>query len=353
MRCVARKRNIFRPKSGLRVTVSIPYPIITSVKILRLLPLLLFLPLLASAQTPAPDSSYTAKLQAPGVKMIPIDGKYKVWTQKVGEGKIKLLVLHGGPGNTHEYFENFPQYLAKEGVEIYYYDQLNSYHSDKTDDKSVWNIGRFVEEVEQVRQGLGLEQFYLLGHSWGGMLALEYAAKYPQHLKGLITSDIGYKATVFNKHRFSQYAAIIGRQAAKDGKVIAGLDTMGLTSLVPYITPAVTKEFRSLHMMRLPQEPATFTRSQAHVIRTYAGTFMPFMLAWDFSDRLATIKPPTLVIGAKYDFIPPADIDYMQRHIPNCQKYICPEGSHYAMWDDPQHYFPALIKFLRKTERKG
>lgn len=315
--------------------------------------LLCFLPFLTSAQSPAPDSSYAAKLTAPGVKMIPIDGKYKVWTQKVCAGKIKLLVLHGGPGNTHEYFENFPQYLAKEGVEIYYYDQLNSFHSNKTDDLSIWTIARFVEEVEQVRQGLGLDQFYLLGHSWGGMLALEYAAKHPEHLKGLITSNIGYKATVFNKHRFSQYAAIIRRQAAQEGKVIAGLDTMGLPRLVAYITPAVTREFRSLHMMRRVPEHPTFTRSQAHVTRTYAGTFMPFMLAWDFSDRLAAIKPPTLVIGAQHDFVPPTDIAYMQKHIPNCQAYVCPAGSHYAMWDDPEHYFPTLIKFLRKTERKG
>ncbi|WBO85024.1 proline iminopeptidase-family hydrolase [Hymenobacter yonginensis] len=312
---------------------------------------LLLAPFALRAQ--AKDSSYTAKMQAPGVRMITVDGKYQVWTQKVGEGKIKLLVLHGGPGNTHEYFENFPQYLAKEGVEIYYYDQLNSYHSDKTDDLSIWTIARFVEEVEQVRQGLGLEQFYLLGHSWGGMLALEYAAKHPEHIKGLITSNIGYKAMVFNKNRFSQYADIIRRQAAQEGKVVAGLDTMGLMSLSPHITPAVTKEFRSLHMMRRMPEHPTFTRSQAHITRAYAGAFMPFMLAWDFSERLAVIKPPTLVIGAKHDFVPPADIAYMQRHIPNCQAYVCPEGSHYAMWDDPEHYFPALIKFLRKMERKG
>ncbi|SNC67486.1 proline iminopeptidase [Hymenobacter gelipurpurascens] len=313
--------------------------------------LLFLLPFLASAQ--APDSSYVAKMNAPGVKMISVDGKYKVWTQKIGEGKIKLLLLHGGPGNTHEYFENFPEHLAKEGVEIYYYDQLNSYHSDKTEDKSVWNIPRFVEEIEQVRQGLGLEKFYLLGHSWGGMLALEYAAKYPQHLKGLITSDIGYKATVFNKNRYSQYADIIRRHAAKDGKTVPGLDTMGLRTLSAHITPAVQTEFRSLHMMRLKPEPPIFTRSQAHIIRTYAAIMLPTMVSWDFESRLASIKPPTLVIGSKYDFVPVEDIAYMQKRIPSCQAYICPEGSHYAMWDDPQHYFPALIKFLQKTERKG
>ncbi|GAA4373386.1 proline iminopeptidase-family hydrolase [Hymenobacter koreensis] len=313
--------------------------------------LLLLLPWLVAAQ--AKDSSYAAKMQAPGVKMITVDGKYRVWTQKVGEGKIKLLLLHGGPGNTHEYFENFPEYLTKEGIEIYYYDQLNSYHSDETADKAVWDINRFVGEVEQVRQGLGLDQFYLLGHSWGGMLALEYASKYPQHLKGLITSNIGYKATVFNKNRYAQFADIIRRHAAKEGKTIAGLDTMGLKALSPLITPAVYTEFRQLHMMRLTPEPPTFTRSQAHIVRKYAVNFLPFMVAWDFSTRLASIKTPTLVIGSRYDFIPTADIDYMQRQIPKSQKYICPEGSHYAMWDDPQHYFPALLKFLKKTERKG
>ncbi|RAK65856.1 proline iminopeptidase-family hydrolase [Hymenobacter edaphi] len=314
---------------------------------------LLFCSLLAAAQSPAPDSSYQAKMRAPGVQMITIDGKYKVWTQKVGAGKIKLLVLHGGPGNTHEYFENFPEHLAAEGVELYYYDQLNSFHSDKTDDKSVWTIPRFVEEIEQVRQGLGLDHFYLLGHSWGGMLALEYAAKYPQHLKGLITSNIGYKATVFNQHRYGLYIDIIRRHQAKEGKTVAGLDTMGLRNLTTYITPAVQTEFRQLHMMRLKPEPPVFTRSQAHVIRKYAGVMLPTMVSWDFSSRLASIQPPTLVIGSQYDYVPVADIAYMQRHIPRCQQYICPAGSHYAMWDDPQHYFPALIKFLRKTERKS
>ena len=133
--------------------------------------LILILSLSAAAQTLAPDSSYTAKRKAPGVQMILIDGKYKVWTQKIGQGKIKLLLLHGGPANSHEYFENFPQYLTKEGVEIYFYDQLGSYYSDQPKDTAIWKISRFVDEVEQVRQGLGLDHFFLLGHSWGGLLA--------------------------------------------------------------------------------------------------------------------------------------------------------------------------------------
>jgi proline iminopeptidase len=120
-----------------------------------------------------------------GVRLIPIDGgKYKVWTKKVGSGRIKVLTLHGGPGATHEYFECFEDFLPQQGIEFYYYDQLGSAYSDQPDDVSLWTIDRFREEVEQVRAALGLEDFYLLGHSWGGMLGIEYALKYQKHLKG-------------------------------------------------------------------------------------------------------------------------------------------------------------------------
>ena len=125
-----------------------------------------------------------------GIRLITVDGKYKVWTKKVGAGKIKVLTLHGGPGVTHEYFECFEDFLPQAGVEFYYYDQLGSFYSDQPDDKSLWTIDRFREEVEQVRAALGLEDFFLYGQSWGSMLAIEYALKYQRHLKGLVLSNM-------------------------------------------------------------------------------------------------------------------------------------------------------------------
>jgi len=119
-----------------------------------------------------------------GVRKIEIatpKGKFHVWTKRVGNNpRIKLLTLHGGPGATHEYYEAFDSYLPAAGVEYYYYDQLGSTYSDQPDDPSLLDTARFVEEVEQVRQALGLsrDNFFLLGQSWGGMLALEYALKY-------------------------------------------------------------------------------------------------------------------------------------------------------------------------------
>src|SRR6267143_1227165 len=116
-----------------------------------------------------------------GVKMIPIEtpsGTFRVWTKRVGNNPTtRLLLLHGGPAATHEYFEACDSYLPAAGIEYYYYDQLGSAYSDQPDVPDLWEVDRFVEEVEQVRiaLGLGRDNFYLLGHSWGGILAIEYA----------------------------------------------------------------------------------------------------------------------------------------------------------------------------------
>jgi len=120
-------------------------------------------------------------------------GDFRVWTKRVGNNpKIKLLLLHGGPGGTHECFEAFDSYFPAAGTEYYYYDQLGSAYSDQPDEPDLWELPRFVEEVEQVRQALGLDHsnFYLLGHSWGGILGIEYALKYQQHLKGLVIINL-------------------------------------------------------------------------------------------------------------------------------------------------------------------
>jgi proline iminopeptidase len=102
--------------------------------------------------------------------------------EKSWHWNIKVLLLHGGPGADHRYFEGFEDFLPLNEIEFYYYDQLDSTNSDKTNDPTLWTIEPYTDEVEAVRRGLGLDQFYLLGHSWGGLLAIEYALKYQQHL---------------------------------------------------------------------------------------------------------------------------------------------------------------------------
>jgi proline iminopeptidase len=163
-------------------------------------------PRVAASQTNYFGNSGRDDVLSGGVKMIPVQtpkGTFHVWTKRVGNNpRIKVLLLHGGPGATHEYFEAFDSYFPAAGVEYYYYDQLGSAYSDQPDLPELWDLPRFVEEVEQVRQALGLDQnnFYLLGQSWGGILAMEYALKYQQHLKGLIISNMVASIPAYNKY---------------------------------------------------------------------------------------------------------------------------------------------------------
>src|SRR5210317_2043480 len=141
-----------------------------------------------------------------GIKMIPIEtpkGTFNVYTKRMGNNpKMRVLLLHGGPGGTHEEFGNFEGYLPNEEIEYIYYDQLDSYYSDKPNDSTLWTTEHFVEEVEQVRKALDLKKdnFYLLGQSWGGILAMEYALKYQDHLKGLIVSNMVASAPSYTKY---------------------------------------------------------------------------------------------------------------------------------------------------------
>ena len=154
------------------------------------------------------------EVQTGGVKVIAIEtpkGKFNVWTKRIGNNpKIKLLLLNGGPGATHEYFECFESFLLPEDVELIYYDQLGCGLSDNPKDTSMWDLGRFVEEVEQVRKALNLnkDNFYLLGHSWGGILAMQYALKYQDNLKGLIISNMMSSCPAYGKFSGSFSATV-------------------------------------------------------------------------------------------------------------------------------------------------
>ena len=157
------------------------------------------------------ESNVSSKIEYPTpevgegthIKISTTEGNFNVWTKKIGNNpSMKVLLLHGGPGVTHEIFENFSKHLPDAGIEFYYYDQLGSYFSDQPDSPDLWKIDRFVDEVEQVRIALGLNEsnFYLFGQSWGGILGMEYALKYQNNLKGLIISNMMSSIPAYNKY---------------------------------------------------------------------------------------------------------------------------------------------------------
>ena len=141
-----------------------------------------------------------------GARKIPVEtpkGTFSVWTKRVGNDPgLRVLLLHGGPGATHEYLEACDSFLPNAGIEYYYYDQLGSGFSDQPEEPSLWDVDRFVSEVEQVRQALGMDasNFVLYGQSWGGILAMEYALAHQQNLRGLIISNMMASVPAYNTY---------------------------------------------------------------------------------------------------------------------------------------------------------
>jgi len=301
-------------------------------------------------------SSKTDTIKTGGNKLISIDGKYKVWTKKVGDGKIKVLLLHGGPGFSHDYMECFEDFLPKQGMEIYYYDQLGSGNSDAPADTSLWNIPRFVEEVEQVRKGLGLDDFYIVGHSWGSLLAMEYLDKYQSHVKGAVFSNMTAGIKDFTDYSETLKSKLF---TAKDKALYDSLDRRKAYSS-PLYTDLLMNKLYSQVICRIPiaQWPEPLLRGFKKVNTTVymqmqgvdefhvTGNFKN----WDFWGRLPNIKIPVLVLGGQYDEMNPASMKKEGRLLPDSRTYLCPEGSHMAMYDDQQHYFNALTTFLREVD---
>lgn len=288
-----------------------------------------------------------------GATFITLDNGYRVWTKRVGHGPIKILTLHGGPGCTHEYFECFEAFFPKDQYEVIFYDQLGSYYSDQPDDPSLWTVERFLEEVEQVRQGLGLKNFYLYGQSWGGLLAIEYALKYQRHLKGLILSNITGSVdsyvTYLNTLRSQLPEAIQDK--------LAFYEDQG-DFFNPQYEKIMFEEVYSKHLCRLNPWPEalsrTFRHLNAQVYQTVQGP-NEFVVLGNFKDwnrwnALKTITIPTLLICGRYDTMSPQDVEKMGQLIPHARVKICEQGSHCCLYDDQDTYFKAIHDYLADVE---
>lgn len=330
---------------------------------------LLFLQACSSTSTPDSaaasryhDNSGRDDVLTGGVRMIPIKtpkGNFNVWTKRIGNNPaIKVLLLHGGPAATHEYFEAFDSYFPGASIEYYYYDQLGSAYSDQPDEPSLWEIPRFVEEVEQVRVALGLnrDNFYLLGHSWGGILAIEYALKYQQNLKGLIISNMMASIPAYNA-----YADKV-LMPAMDQKVLAEIKKLEKDGKFedPRYMELLMPHHYAHHILRMPpdQWPEPVVRSFKHLNpKIYVPMQGPSELGasgilekWDRTQELGKLTLPTLVIGGQYDTMDPAHMKWMAGAVKNGRYLYCQNGSHMSMYDDQKTYFNGLIRFVRDVD---
>jgi len=287
-----------------------------------------------------------------GIRMVPVcGGRYKVWTKRIGSGPVKVLLLHGGPGIPHDYLEAMESFLPQAGIEMYYYDQLGAGNSDVPDDPSLWTLARYVAEVEEVRQGLQLEDFVLYGNSWGGILAIEYALSYQQHLRGLVISNMTAGIQSYLRHTRALMEELLPAEAFARLKA--------LDAAKDYDNPAnryITEKYLYPKMMcRLTPWPEPVMRAFRVVNdRIYDQMFgrSRFRVEgnlkdWERWDRLHEIGVKTLTMGAVHDEMDPADIVKMAGMMPNASSAICPNGSHLCLWDDQAVYFRYLLEFLR------
>ena len=316
-----------------------------------------------SAIHPYLDTSGRSDRLSGGAVMIPITtpkGDFRVWTKRVGNNPaIKVLLLHGGPGATHEVFEAFDSVLPAAGIEYYYYDQLGSAYSDQPDDTDLWQLDRFVDEAEQIRIALGLDSsnFVLYGQSWGGILAIEYALHHGDALKGLIISNMMSNCRAYNAYAEDVLMPAMDQAALAE---IKGFEARGETADPRYMELLYQHHYVE-HVLRMPldewPEPMVrmFAKINQQVYTLMQGPselgMSGRLLDWDRTADLARIEVPTLVIGARYDTMDPAFMEDMARRLPRGRYLYCPNGSHCALYDDQETYFAGLVDFLLDVGR--
>ena len=274
----------------------------------------------------------------------------RVWYESAGEGPAILLV-HGGPGASSDYLEPL-MVLADEGYRVVRYDQLGSRRSDKPDDTSLWQVERFVEELDTVQRTLGLTPFTLIGQSWGGFLAVEYALHHQDQLHSMVVYS-GAASTA---------QCVAGMDALRTGlpedvqQTMRDYEASGKTSDPIYL--AAIDELYRRHLCRVSPMPAPMLESMAHIALpvyntmwgpnefTCTGNLMEF----DRIDRLSEITVPTLVVCGRYDEVSPECSETIHRGIAGSEMVVFEESSHSSHFEEPDRFWAVLRSFLSRTE---
>ncbi len=284
---------------------------------------------------------------------------YRVWYRRVGgesHGKVPLLCLHGGPGATHDYLEPL-EALASTGRSVVLYDQLGSGNSDHPHDPSLWKVPLFVEELGVLRQALQLHRVHILGQSWGGMLAMEYALTRPAGLASLIIADS---------------PASMGQWVAEANRLRDGLPPEVQRTLLAHEAAGTTGDpayeeammvFYRRHVCRLDPWPDCLNRSfqklteDPEVYHTMNGPsefhVTGVLKDWDIVERLGEIRVPALVLSGRYDEATPAIAETVHRDIPGSQWVLFERSSHMPHLEETERYLQVVNEFLDGVEQRS
>ena len=285
---------------------------------------------------------------------IPFRG-YRTWYRTVGDreepGKLPLICLHGGPGASWDYLEPL-EAMAETGRRVIFYDQLGSGNSDEPHNPALYTVALYVDEINSVRNALGLEHVHILGQSWGGMLAMEYALTQPAGLAGLILADTG---------------SSLPQWAAEAKRLVSGLPPEVQQTLRDHEeagttdSPEYKKAYRVFslrHICRLDPRPECVTRMAAkpgdEVYQTMWGAsevnITGTLKDWDITARLGEIHNPTLVVCGRYDEATPVLAETIHRGIPGSEWVIFENSAHFPHIEETEHYLQVLGRFLSQVE---
>jgi len=280
----------------------------------------------------------------------------RVWYRRLGEGDaLPVLLLHGGPGAAHDYMLPLAERLSEHRPAIVY-DQLGCGRADKPDDTSLWTVDRSVTEVDQVRAALGLEHCHLLGQSWGGWLAIDYMARGPVGVAGLVLAST---------------SASIAQFVAGARRLIDALPEPHRTALQElgargeYDHPdyrAAEQEFYRRHLCRMDPWPEALVRSsdQMEGNQVYATMNGPTefdvigrLRTWDRTPDLGRIDVPTLITCGRYDEITPACSETIAEGIPDARVVVFEESAHVAHLEEAEAYAGTVEEFLESVEARA
>ncbi|MEM0120430.1 MAG: proline iminopeptidase-family hydrolase [Thermoprotei archaeon] len=276
----------------------------------------------------------------------------KLYFRVSGEGgKTKLICLHGGPGGSCDYLSPLLR-LSESGLEVLLYDQFGCGRSSDPANDSCYTVEYGVEEVEGVRKAFyGDEKVVLLGHSYGGLLAIAYALNYQHNLKALIVSSglSSVPLTVIEMRR------LISEMPPQLRDAIEKHEARGEFTHPEYLR--AVDEFYKKHLLRLPETPPDVARTMEFLQkrRVYSVmngpnefTIIGTIRDWDVTSRLGEIRVPTLITVGKYDEVTPNVAEVIHSGIPNSKLKLFENSSHMAMWEEPEEYLNTIKKFIEE-----
>lgn len=283
-----------------------------------------------------------------------------IYYKIIGRG-VPLMIVHGGPGVSHDYLLPYLLPLARNN-QLIFIDERGSGRSEKLEDTSQYTVENMVEDVENVRQALHLGKMSLLGHSYGGVLAQAYAFKYQQNLTHLILGGTFYSTTEMNKVLAEEKQSMPPEALAK----LQALEKAGLfgkgknweKGRYPdeYAKLAWGDGYFPFLYQRRPDpnyDPvAGNTTSSWDLYREMWGSDGEFVIdgnlkSVEYLDKLSGIHVPTLVICGDHDESNPRLSRTMHEKIPGSKLAIMPQSSHMAFVDQPNLYIETVADFLK------